>query len=293
MLDRKLILELTLDCNANCVYCYNSNNKIEYNTEIEKFLIPEKYLKKWNITNVILTGGEPLLVLDKTLKIIDYYKNKVNIVELITNGLLLNENTINKLQEVGLNIVNISCDGIEEKTQFKLRKTSPKLIWEKICAVKKFSQNNIVLNLLYTLTNVNNSQNDIVKFVNKALQEKVDGIKFQPVIADLNDDIKNLVIPSDQLLALLLELKEKVKDYQIINSTDFFHIVKELLQQKEHNIKYQCPVTESNIFINAQGALLKCPILNPSIPSTTFESYENVEFKKFDCRLKTHCLCMF
>jgi len=269
-------------------------NKIENKTDIKKFLIPDKYLKKWFIENVIITGGEPLLVYDKILEILDYYNEKVKNIELITNGLILNEKVISELEKFGLKTMNISCDGLDDNTQYALRKTKPDVIWNKISLVKKHTETKLILHLLYTLTKINNSLFDLNGFIKKALELNVDGIKFQPVTADLDEKIKDLVIPADNLSSLLNYLQNIAKMSKIINTSDFFEISKMLMQNKNNNIiPFRCSIPECNIFINSEGVLLKCPILNPNLPNSKYKSIDDVNFPKIECQLKDHCLCMF
>jgi len=291
--NRKLIIESTLNCNANCIYCYNAKNKKNQNVDVQSFLIPDEYLEKWEIDNVIITGGEPLQDLERIIEIIRYYKDKVNYIEIITNGLLLTERKLNELVKSGLDGISISCDGVNYKTQFSLRRITPERIWNIISKVKQKENKKIRLNLLYTLTTLNSSNKDLSDFIEEANKANVDGIKFQPVTADLNETISDLVIGSNEILPIIELLERNKQEWKVSNSANFFNFSKQLYESGKASNELKCPIPESNLFINSRGILLKCPILNPNVREARFDSYSQVEFKKIECRLKTHCLCMF
>lgn len=291
--NKKLIIESTLECKANCIYCYNSKNKNNQSVDVKLFQISDEYLKKWKINNVIITGGEPLQDFERTVEIIRYYKDKVNYIEMITNGLLLSDRKLNKLIESGLDGISISCDGVHNKTQFALRKITPEKIWNIISKVKQKGNKKIRLNLLYALTTLNSSKKNLEEFIKEANKANVDGIKFQPVTADLNESIIDLVISSPEILPIIELIERNKQKWSVINSTYFFDFSKQLFESDKTNKEIICPIPESNLFINAEGILLKCPILNPNVREARFNSITQVEFKKFKCKLKTHCLCMF
>ena len=115
-------INLSDACNLCCDYCFNPNkqSKSVLNEDALKFLdtcfktFPnkEKYF-------VDLSGkGEPLLFLDKILKIKRYCENKSNelnrevLVQLVSNGTLLDSLTANILQKNGI-LFGVSLDGNE------------------------------------------------------------------------------------------------------------------------------------------------------------------------------------
>lgn len=70
-----LYIQLTPYCNAKCYFCdtRNCNNIFDF----EKFkLIIEELDEKIHLGKIAITGGEPLLELDKIIKIIDNYKDR-------------------------------------------------------------------------------------------------------------------------------------------------------------------------------------------------------------------------
>lgn len=99
-------------CNKNCPYCISkitgymkSNNDVFY----RNILKVKNYAKLANVSSISLTGkGEPLLNMpDLTLLIKTFNEFPV---ELQTNGILLNKDTIKTLYNCGLDVIAISID---------------------------------------------------------------------------------------------------------------------------------------------------------------------------------------
>jgi len=112
----RLIWEITGRCNLNCVHCFanvNSDAGFSKNelTTSEALHIIEQF-KDINVGKVLLTGGEPLLRKDIELIIQNIRKQSDDIIiDLQTNGLLINDNLIACLKENAVKELSISLDG--------------------------------------------------------------------------------------------------------------------------------------------------------------------------------------
>ena len=113
-----LFISLTSKCNLHCVMCDSNSFKYKLTKKAEKEII--NLLPK--IQDITWCGGEPLLY-DNIENLFDLaYKNSVNQV-IITNGLLLNDNIINKLIKYNI-ITHISIDAPNKELYEKIRKGS-------------------------------------------------------------------------------------------------------------------------------------------------------------------------
>lgn len=135
-----MYLNVSTYCNLACKYCFIESSclsdqkydKMDFETAkiaIDKFLI-ELEKNKIEESQIILYGGEPLTNWETVEKIIDYIKNEMKskiTITIITNGTLLNENTINYLKDNNVGI-GVSIDGpkiINDKNRiFKNNKDS-------------------------------------------------------------------------------------------------------------------------------------------------------------------------
>lgn len=79
------------NCNLDCKYCFVNKDK---NNKFTRFDDLYNLIKRLEYKNLILTfsGGEPLLYIDEIIKIVT--EVKPNSVDILTNGLLLNNDLI-------------------------------------------------------------------------------------------------------------------------------------------------------------------------------------------------------
>ena len=96
-------------CNASCFYCPSSQNEIsEPSTQSFVFNDPSDYvtyLERFGFKGASLSGGEPFLTFDKTLKFVKaikkHFGNNLHLW-LYTNGILTDERNLDLLAEAGL-----------------------------------------------------------------------------------------------------------------------------------------------------------------------------------------------
>lgn len=116
-----LTLAPTLDCNFDCVYCYEKENseKFYMNGDVEDRIVDfvRTKAKESDRLDVSWYGGEPLLayktidrLTSEFLKITDDYNLKYS-AYIITNGYLLNESMAKKLSKWRIQGMQITIDG--------------------------------------------------------------------------------------------------------------------------------------------------------------------------------------
>lgn len=115
-----LVIAPTLNCNLDCIYCYENNIELDMDINIEEELI--KFIDNRisnNVKSLFITwyGGEPLLCLDKikrlSKKIINLCKEK-NIyfnANMFTNGTNYTKENAMMLKDLGVQFVQITLDG--------------------------------------------------------------------------------------------------------------------------------------------------------------------------------------
>ena len=122
---RQLFLEVTSRCNARCEHCGSRCDNHEQGEEIsaeelKKSLkeIAECYDPKDVFLNV--TGGEPIIRED-LFDILEYAVDLGYSWGMTSNGMLINEEVVKKLEKANMATVSISIDGLKE-THEKFRK---------------------------------------------------------------------------------------------------------------------------------------------------------------------------
>lgn len=107
-------IDITNKCNLRCLHCYNSSGENDViKTELSDHEVLEfmKSLSTINLYSLCLCGGEPLLrkeLIFDSLKILT--ENAIR-TSMVTNGLLATEDTLARLDELGLNSIQFSLDG--------------------------------------------------------------------------------------------------------------------------------------------------------------------------------------
>jgi len=127
---RELVLFVTGKCNQKCFYCTLSNNRWQSSSvyanerpvKNDTDMIDE--VKKCGSKGAGITGGEPLLVIDKVIDYIRLLKKnfgKQFHIHMYTNGTLATESNLKRLREAGLDELRIHMDKDAIKRALKLR----------------------------------------------------------------------------------------------------------------------------------------------------------------------------
>lgn len=112
-----LTIAITRACNFDCSYCFEGNRTGKpMSPEVEEKLIRFIRGYRTNRLNIVWYGGEPLLAFDRILSIDKKIKEmgKSCYASMITNGYLLTEEKIAKLNELNIGYLQITLDGNEE-----------------------------------------------------------------------------------------------------------------------------------------------------------------------------------
>ncbi|MNK78569.1 hypothetical protein D3C87_982040 [compost metagenome] len=118
---------LTWACNLKCTYCYEGagltrNATLNQRTAdmFIKFIKNESEMKSANTISINLFGGEPLLKIDMgfyILEELDKYckeKGKMLVSSIITNGTLITDDILNRLESYNCKMIQITLDGTKD-----------------------------------------------------------------------------------------------------------------------------------------------------------------------------------
>ncbi|SYZ73078.1 hypothetical protein TRIP_C21193 [Candidatus Zixiibacteriota bacterium] len=110
----EVVWEITFACNMRCIHCGTSAGKKradELTTDEALNLIDE--LTGLGTRHITLSGGEPLMREDWPLLAERIAKDGAR-PALITNGLLVNEEIVQKFERIGFDSIGVSFDGVEK-----------------------------------------------------------------------------------------------------------------------------------------------------------------------------------
>ena len=117
----RIYLEITKRCNLNCMHCFASaGSKCTEELSLNQIDIITDDAKEAGILGFVLTGGEPLIHPDFLSIINMIHEKAMGIMEINTNGMLLNSRILNALNELNEKpSIKISLDGIGIHDEFR------------------------------------------------------------------------------------------------------------------------------------------------------------------------------
>jgi len=179
-------LELRNRCNLNCVMCYkkhHSQPEAQLDLDVLEKLMKE--CKENKLPSMILGLGSETLIYQDIDKAVDIIK-KGEVMDIFfgTNGVLLNDEIIEKIIKNKISRVEISVDAASSETYNKVRRVP---VFEKVEeninklveAKKIFKSDLPVIRLCFVVMDVN--KHETQKFIDK-WKDKADYIDFQRMV---------------------------------------------------------------------------------------------------------------
>ena len=117
-----LIIATTLDCQFRCFYCYEEHPKVYMKSDIKRAIIElvKKYASEGKDISIVWYGGEPLLDFETVKELTYQFKkicdtNRVSYeASMISNGFQFDSEKISILDELNIDSIQITIDGIKE-----------------------------------------------------------------------------------------------------------------------------------------------------------------------------------
>ncbi len=120
----QVVWDFSSRCNIKtCKQCYASHvfdSNIKELSKEDAFKIIDK-LAAMDAVSIFWSGGEPLLRLDELCECIQYARSKGVASSLVTNGMLLTPENVQKLKAAGLPVVYVSFDGATKESNDLIR----------------------------------------------------------------------------------------------------------------------------------------------------------------------------
>lgn len=112
------VWEITMNCNMRCKHCGSScEGPLPDELTTEEALEMCDALKRIGLSRITLSGGEPFTRPDWPLLVERLNKNNIK-TNVLSNGWLLDRETIRKAKEVGITNIGMSLDGLEDTHNF-------------------------------------------------------------------------------------------------------------------------------------------------------------------------------
>lgn len=195
----KISMNLTKKCNLRCIQCFSSSGVIKEPelTTGDLFKLFDDMLQNGTFY-ICLGGGEPFTRKD-IFDILRYGKDKQLAVSVVSNGLLLTRDVIEKLNDLDLDYLWISFEGLKENHE-RLRGTGTfDKTLEKLQLLKDYYKGRTALRMSINKYNIG----EIESLVKIAEEYSIDLIRFTPLLSFGRAKDKDLTISQKQYIEFL------------------------------------------------------------------------------------------
>lgn len=121
-----LQFELTLKCNQRCLHCYNQSgmeSNLETDIPIDRWKELAREAGELGVFECTISGGEPLILGNSLFEIMDILAEYDIRFRLITNGMLLTQDVLDKLKKYRFKWLQVSIDGSRPELHDYIRGT--------------------------------------------------------------------------------------------------------------------------------------------------------------------------
>lgn len=274
----RIHLAITYKCPLDCVHCFVKNYKCqreEMNTEELKKLIDR--LVEIGTYEILISGGEPFTRKD-LCECLNYALTKGMIVKLFTNGLLLGERQIEKLQGFGLSYLAIGFDGPDPISYGSIRGSRGKVAFDRV--LRNIQQARKLLNIpvaiQFTCTKRNTDPQTLSRLVEFAVENDV-LLRVRPVNPcgntlanpDLLLDYQEYLLILQSLYELFLKQGRSPEDMKAKQGNIRFKFSRRSIKFDESPLPYLgwgCPGGYVHAFIDPYGNMHPCGFLVENLP---------------------------
>lgn len=275
-------IKITDDCNQCCFHCVNSDGqKDKTDHRICRSFIHR--LKEWNennalsnrcISEVRMTGGEPLLNMQCVSDITETCRTIGIKTGINTNGLLLNDTVLHLLKDAGLQIVKISFDSLDESKLMKIRGTKISLS-EHLQRIQQTVKYGFKVILRLTLTTLN--ETELISCYEKACNMGVDQFQVKPLIPSGRALKTNAFLSSEQIRTSLKRLSEYADGRELIPQI--------LCCPAEFTFGLKAKICGSSdkVYISTNGDVTMCNYMNgvPPVGNLSTDGIDRILLKRF------------
>jgi radical SAM protein with 4Fe4S-binding SPASM domain len=264
-----VIWEITGLCNLRCEHCLSSAGEpLQNELSTEEAMRVLDNFEAMKVFNINLSGGEPLMRPD-IFDLIDYASQKKFSIDLLTNGALITEKVLDRLEDSNIFNVQVSIDGIGEMhDRFRGREGT----YERaINAIKLLKDAKYNVSVSSTVTKQNMSE--IPQIIDVAIDLGVPSFKttlFMPAGRGKGNMDKLVLTRQDvkDFTNMMIEKKKEVgKKIIIASETDYPWLVEGLDKMRLESMKLDdsskigCTAGSSSLYITPDGKVAPCPFL--------------------------------
>jgi len=263
---------LTNRCCLRCIMCdipkSPGNQENELSTDEAKKIILQ--IRDLGVRHLIFSGGEPLLR-DDLIELIRFSReNGIPWVDIITNGVLCDDQAAQKLIKSGLDHVTVSLDGLSEvndtiRGQGSFQKSVDAI--DKLNYYKdKVNARHPTIGINFTILNKN--INDMPALIEFAKSKRCNTVVLQPVLVSnisMSDRKKSMLWPSSKELSGLeknindlIAIKAKDREFIVYTDPAILKSIPGYFKGKRPGSNFRCYEAIKRIVITCEGKLWSC-----------------------------------
>ena len=271
---RKIIWEITNQCNYSCEYCIFSSTGKKPRGELsfEQCIQTIEQLKQEGFNYIKFTGGEPFMR-DDFLDILSYAQSQGFSFDISSNASFITDEISQKLSFLNINFIHISLDGYDSFSQEIVRgKKSFSKTVNGLQSLIKYNSN-IRLGCVIHLYN----QDKLQEIVNFANQYKIKEVIFS-IMSPLGKMAKNSPLLTNKSVSQLIHTIESLhSEFTVIN-----HNLLSDVQPITFNLSnsQSCPGGDKFLFIDSIGNVSPCTWISDKFPQFHIHSLHDYSLKK-------------
>ncbi len=271
-------LIVTRRCNLSCGYCTEFDN---YSDPVPLELLKERIdaIHRLRVVNTSLLGGEPLMHPD-IVEIVKYCDRK-NQVSITTNGFLLTEKLVKKLNEAGLSNLQISIDALETDRTGYIQKSLKKLL-PKLEILREHANFDVHANIVLC----ESTKQSFLETV-----AKIRALGFNVSVGLMHDAAGQIKIEGDEYLQLWDEYFQSGELYPLSE----YDYGKELLQGNKP--QWKCRSGSRYLYIDEFGLVQYCSSqrnrLNKTLTEYTLDDLKKQSQQYKGCEEGCSLFCVY
>lgn len=277
-----VIFEITPKCNFNCVHCYLHNHHVSQELSYEEIIEIIDILFNKEVLFLTFTGGE-IFTRKDFLDIYLYAKKKGFIIELYTNGALIDENSVSVLKRYPPLLVDISLYGSCEETYYRV--TGVRGAFEKIIHnINALLEANIRVSVKAPILNLYYSEIPQIKTIAESFRIPFrTGFEIFPTI-DNDHSVQNFSVPLAEALKYeFMEFAKRPRPFA--EEADA-----EVVDLREIRPLFRCKLGRASCAIDYKGRLCPCMSFRHAGQRLTTENFDTLweEFREYSNMKASH-----
>lgn len=217
-----VLLAITSNCNLDCIHCYekqniNSNNKVPVNKWID--IVRQLQLK--GVSIIILTGGEPLLVFNDLIKILEVGNKELSDFHIHTSGYSITKDKVKALKQAGLTAAGVGLDDFRPERHNKIRGNNS--FEQAVKALRLFNEEGILTYVNFCAHKEIMKEGELFKyfkFIKSLNVSLIELLEPRPTGGFINENAEDLINKKDKEklyeFTLSGNTKKQYKDYPLI-----------------------------------------------------------------------------